>query len=112
MKNFFIYLLILSFSNSKNITIFLFEHFRHGARGPTEKDVFNEKWKGRGELTNIGGRMHYLLGVHNKNKYNNFINEIYNPDEILIYSSDKKRTISSILNQIQGMFQKILIIIF
>ncbi len=49
--------------------------------------------------------MHYLLGVHNKNKYNNFINEIYNPDEILIYSSDKKRTISSILNQIQGMFQ-------
>ena len=107
MKNIFIYLLILSFSISisKNITIFLFEHFRHGARGPTEKDVFNEKWKGKGELTNIGGRMHYLLGVHNKNKYNNFINEIYNPDEILIYSSDKKRTISSILNQIQGMFQ-------
>jgi hypothetical protein len=61
MKNFFIYLLILSFSNSKNITIFLFEHFRHGARGPTEKDVFNEKWKVKGGLTNLGGRMNYLL---------------------------------------------------
>jgi hypothetical protein len=25
--------------------------------------------------------MNYLLWVDNKNKYNNFINEIYNPDE-------------------------------
>jgi hypothetical protein len=26
-----------------------------------EKDIFNEEVKGKGELTNIGGRMHYLL---------------------------------------------------
>ena len=29
--------------------------------------------------------MNYLLGVDNKNKYNNFINEIYNPDEVYLF---------------------------
>ena len=50
-----------------------------------EKDIFNEELKGKGELTTIGGRMHYLLWVQNKNKYNNFINEIYNPDEVYLF---------------------------
>ena len=50
-----------------------------------EKDIFNKEWKGKGELTTIGGRMNYLLGVDNKNKYNNFINEIYNPDEVYLF---------------------------
>ena len=50
-----------------------------------EKDIFNDEVKGKGELTNIGGRMHYLLWVQNKNKDNNFINEIYNPDEVYFF---------------------------
>ena len=93
-------------SQSQNETIFLFEHFRHGARNPTQKDNFNITWKGKGELTEIGIRMQYLLGIHNNNKYKNFINQIFNPNEILIYSSDKNRTILSGLNQLQGMFNQ------
>ena len=98
--------LTLKKSKSENKTIFLFEHFRHGARNPTENDNFNISWKGKGELTEIGKRMQYLLGIHNNNKYKNFINENYNPNEILIYSSDKNRTILSGLNQLQGMFNQ------
>ena len=100
-------IITLSFKKTKsekNETIFLFEHCRHGARNPTEKDNLNISWKGKGELTAIGARMHYLLGIHNKNKYKDFLNEIFNPNEILIYSSDKNRTILSALNQLQGMY--------
>lgn len=50
--------------------------------------------------------MQHLLGINNKNKYKNFLNEIFNPNEILIYSSYKKRIILSTLNQIQGMYNQ------
>ena len=87
----FIFTSLISFISSSQI-LFVFEHIRHGARGPwkdldltTYTDIFGEYWQGLGELTPSGIRQHYLLGVRNRKKYNTFISEYYNPNEILVY---------------------------
>ena len=88
---------LLSFSISQNNRlVFLYTHFRHGARAPMDlddnyTDLVKEKWDNPGELTGIGQRMHYLLGLRNRIKYiknETFLNETFDPHEILIYSSN------------------------
>ena len=96
----FIYLLlinILSFKASEleDKLIFLGLHFRHGARAPQSinndyYDILKEKWTNPGELTGMGQRMHYILGLRNRIRYieqQKFISEKFDPHEILIYSS-------------------------
>ena len=114
--NIFLFYFIVIFINSKKLNeakeklLFVWQHFRHGARQPycsfddkNWKDILNEKWKGYGELTPLGMRMHYLLGISIKRKYSEFLNE-YNPKEILIKSTDVNRTILSSYSTIQGLF--------
>ena len=90
--------------------IFVFEQFRHGARGsvfatpPNYVDRYNVLWGGNGELTGVGMRMHYLLGVRNRIKYKNLISSKYDPREILVMSTDQNRTILSAQSQLLGMF--------
>ena len=108
--------IIILFINSKELNdpneklLFAWEHFRHGARQPYSsfddinwKDILNENWNGYGELTSLGMRMHYLLGISTKEKYKDFINE-YNPNEILIRSTDVNRTILSAFATLQGFY--------
>ena len=108
--------IIILFINSKELNdpneklLFVWEHFRHGARQPYSsfddinwKDILNENWNGYGELTPLGMRMHYLLGISTKEKYKYFINE-YNPNEILIRSTDVNRTILSAFATLQGLY--------
>ncbi len=89
---------------------FVFEMFRHGARGPWNgfkqnlTDTLGEQWEGVGELTEIGMRQHYLLGYRNRIRYQNFISESYDPKEIYIISTDVNRTIMSAYSQLQGLF--------
>ena len=63
--------IITSQNNSK--VLFVFEHCRHGARGMkdlfNDKDILNEKWIGKEELSSVGLRQHYLLGVLMRKKY-------------------------------------------
>ena len=112
----FIFYFIVIFINSKELNnaqeklLFVFQQFRHGARQPYRsfddknwKDIFKESWKGNGELTPIGMRMHYLLGINTKMKYNEFLKE-YNPNDILIRSTDVNRTILSGFSTLQGLF--------
>lgn len=90
--------------------LFVFEQARHGARAPWQtlntksEDIFGEKWSGVGELTSVGLRMHFLLGVRNKKRYTPFLNPYYDPNEILVYSTNTNRTIQSIGAQLQGLF--------
>ena len=105
----FLFSLLHTITESK--LLFVFEHIRHGARGPwkdldltTYKDIFEEVWKGLGELTPSGLRMHYLLGVRNRNKYKSFISPNFNANEMLVYSTDVNRTIMSVYAHLQGMF--------
>lgn len=97
--------------NDEGKLLFVWEHFRHGARGPYRsfdevnwKDLLNEKWNGEGELSSLGMRMHYLLGVSTKKKYSDFLSKSYNPNEILVTSTDVNRTILSAFSTLQGIY--------
>ena len=105
---------MITFSQNEKL-IFAELHIRHGARAPntldvngTGKDMFGIKWTAPGELTPMGKRMQYLLGLRNRKRYiidqKNFISEIYDPHEITVYSSDLNRTLQSAISHIQGFY--------
>ena len=97
--------------------IFVYEHSRHGIRGPSSeyKSLFNNKtfydeynihWEGDGELTLRGKMQHYILGIRNRYKYSNLLNyNEYNPNELLIHIINSPRVKESAYNQILGMFK-------
>ena len=96
-------LISFSISEDQDKLIFLYTHFRHGARAPQAVnasfyDMLGHQWINPGELTGMGQRLHYLLGLRNRIKYINetkFLSEKYEPNEILIFSSAVSRTIVS-----------------
>ena len=87
---------------------------RHGARAPyfgvqNGYDVYKEKWIQIEELSEVGKRMLYLLGVNVRKRYienNDFLDPIYNPNEIYVKSTDSNRTIESIYAFLQGLYPK------
>ena len=103
--------------------IFVYELVRNGARGPIASynslfidgvDEFRVSWigEGDGELSLIGKREHYDIGVRNRIKYGkgpsglgliDFSN--YDPEEILIHVADTNRTHQSINSELIGMYQ-------
>jgi len=91
----------------------IIDFFRHGARAPLTVDsqgldMLNIKWEnGKGALTNIGIRQHYLAGVNIRNKYvdgKKLFSEYFNPDEFSISSTDIDRTIVSAYSRVLGIF--------
>ncbi len=108
----FLLFLISHISIINSELLFVFEHFRHGARGPWEnvnvstgKDILNETWNGLGELTGPGMRMHYLGGYADKKRYEKFINFTkYNKNEFMIFSTLLNRTILSAYAHLIGMY--------
>ena len=92
---------------------FVFEHFRHGSRSPNrfidkikEMDFINATWReGAGELTYLGIFQHYLIGIRNKIRYSKFLSSKYNPQEILIYSTNLNRTKTSGYAQLLGLYE-------
>ena len=115
--NYLLFLIILNmihFSKSQKL-IYAEIHFRHGARSPTglkDKengiDSLGVKWSAPGELTGVGKRMQYLLGLRNRQRYitgkEKFLSEKYDPHELIIFSSNVNRTIQSVGAQIQGFY--------
>ena len=91
--------------------IFVFEHVRHGTRTPpfsedsTYTDQFGTKWEGNGELTAIGKRIHYILGVQNRIKYSSLLDfSKFNPKEIQIFSTNSVRTLKSLEAELHAMY--------
>ena len=109
----FAILSLLLFNNCSNEKIiFSFQLNRHGARSPYSGvkngiDVYKEKWIKNGELTDIGKRQLYLLGVKVRKRYIDefkLLSREYNPQEIYIRSTDHNRTIESIYSFLQGLY--------
>ena len=111
-------IILFSFSFSENNTeqlIFVVTHFRHGSRAPqyvndSFMDLVGEKWTNPGELTGMGKRMHYLLGLTNRKRYiehKQFLSERFDPHEILIYSSLVNRALLSASSHLQGLYPQI-----
>lgn len=94
--------------------IFVLTHFRHGARAPQKYfddklkvDYALEKWDSPGELTAMGKRMHYALGLRNRERYitnTSFLSPKFDPHEMLIYSTRFNRTLLSVAAQLQGLY--------
>ena len=100
-----------SYKNKEDKLLFVWKHFRHGARGPyiavnlkNHIDFIGETWNTVGELTPLGLRMHYLLGYSTKNYYKNFISEKYNPNELYITSTNVNRTLLSVYSFLKGFY--------
>ena len=92
--------------------IFASTHFRHGARAPNSIDSdsldrVGEHWPAPGQLTPVGMRMQYLLGLRNHKRYiedYKLLSPTYDPHEILVYSTNYNRTLMSVFSQIQGLY--------
>ena len=104
---------LIQFSSNEKL-IFASLHSRHGARAPlncddNHKDFLGEKWTNPGELTAIGHRMEYVLGLRNRQryitgKYKKFLSDQYDPHEILVCSTNVNRTLLSMTSQLQGLY--------
>jgi len=89
---------------------------RHGARAPLSlnekgEDLLGIQWGAPGELTPIGKRMEYLLGLRNRERYikrnernESFLSEEFDPHELVVFSSDINRTLLSMQSQLQGLY--------
>ena len=114
-QNIFIFLFIIILNNTieEEELRWAFEIFRHGARTPYSgmnkdfQDCFGTQWNGVKELTGVGLRQHFLVGYRNRIRYmeeNHLINNIYDPREVYLISTDTNRTIMSANAQVQGLF--------
>ena len=115
MKEYFLLLIIFQlfyFTLLQDRLVFLYTHFRHGARAPQRigdnfYDMLGEFWNTPGELTGVGQRMQYILGLRNREKYikkEKFLSETYDAHEILIHSTNYNRTMVSCSSQLQGFY--------
>ena len=103
---------LFSLNQSKDNIIFTWQMHRHGARAPylgvkDGIDVYKEKWTQIEELSDVGKRMLYLLGVKVRKRYvddYHLLSEEYDPQEIYIRSTDVNRTIESIESFLQGLY--------
>lgn len=123
MNYFFFILLfnIIKIIYSERKLIFVYEHVRHGARAPSSGynsyfengvDEYRVNWTFDGELSPIGKKQHYLLGVRNRLRYgkeNSGLGLIdftkYDPREILIHATEYNRTHQSINSELYGMYE-------
>ena len=111
---FLLFNIITNFFFSKSEKLIFTELLsRHGARAPlilneNGKDLLGIEWRAPGELTPIGKRMEYLLGLRNRERYikrnDSFLSEKFDPHEIVVFSSDINRTLSSMQSQLQGLY--------
>ena len=109
-KNIFLIIKIIFISFSSQKLLFVNVHFRHGARSPVYyidsnlNDYFGIKWENDGYLTFRGKFQAFLNGIKHRQKYSKFLSNTYNPNEIIAYSSNFSRTISTCENYLNGLF--------
>ena len=97
-------------SDEKGQLVFVYTHFRHGARGPAYNltvdgiDYFGFNWKNPQDLTAVGMRMHYTLGIRNRKRYQGLLSKTFDPREVIVKSTNFNRTIQSAYSQLQGLY--------
>ncbi|KAF5291953.1 hypothetical protein FQR65_LT11353 [Abscondita terminalis] len=86
--------------------------FRHGQKasdpyGTYPKDpLINETYYpyGPGELTNVGKRMEFTLGKKLRQRYGNFLNNLYTPEKVYAVSTYRRRAKMSLELVLAGLF--------
>lgn len=85
---------------------FVAEFVRHGARAPIYKNAGNFLVPD-GCLTASGMRQRYLMGKMNRQRYIDqykLVDDVYNPSQIEIKSTDVLRTIQSSYAELLGLY--------
>ena len=109
--------LLLSFTYSVDIyynhtslednLYFVFSTFRHGARRTYySHDYFGNKVDSPTSLTPYGAIQHLEIGKSYRERYSNFLNMSFDPNQIYARSSAIERTIVSTQKQLEGLFGK------
>ena len=115
----FLYLIILSNSSvsdiyynhtsSDNNLYFVLSTFRHGARYTFSwTDYFGNTVPAIGALTAYGAQQHLEIGKKYRERYSNFLNMSFDPNQMYIRSSDVNRTVISTLKELEGLFGKVI----
>lgn len=87
-------------------TVLVVEIARHGARVPIY-NIGNVSWVkglGKGELTPVGNRQHFLLGKEMANRYPNLLQQDLLGSEYYVRSSNFQRTTTSAISHLMGMW--------
>ena len=98
--------IIAKAKKSTDNVVMIFEMARHGSRAPIYKLGPNSQWVsdiGAGELTNVGIRQCYNLGVNTKTRYENLLGTEMAYNEYFIYATNFNRTIMSAVSHFQGL---------
>ena len=88
-------------------TIFVFEHFRHGARSPlfymssNFTDALNIQWDNFGDINNLGKKQHFLSGYQKLKKYKHLLED---PSYILCHTTNLSRTKTSLKYHLLGIY--------
>ena len=94
-------------SNEEKNLYFVFSSFRHGARKPfVYVDIFKNKIKNPGKLTQFGAKQHLNIGKTNRKRYFHFLNlsnKTFNTEQIIVRSSNIPRTFLSTKMQLQSL---------
>lgn len=83
------------------------EFFRHGAREPLFDYYDSNTYPSKGELTSVGMRQHYNLGLILRHEYIDqmkFLSQEYDSSELYVSSTNLNRTITSALSQLYGLY--------
>lgn len=96
----------LAIKRSTDNVVFMVEMARHGARAPIHQvyEVDWVKYAGVGELTPVGQRQRYLLGLNTKERYPLFFQNKLKFNEYWTRSTFFNRTIMSAFSHHMGMF--------
>lgn len=90
--------------------VFVSALYRHGDRTPVTSyptDPYNNLsyWPvGWGQLTNIGKCQHYELGQWLRQRYSEFLTEVYSREDIYVRSTDVDRTLMSAASNLAGLY--------
>ena len=107
LKIFFLFL--TKFSLYYSTLLFTNIHFRHGIRTAVYRmhkksiDLFGKEWHNIGELTPPGIRQLYLTGVKHYYRYEKFLSNFCQPNEISAFSTNITRTIQSANVYLSGL---------
>lgn len=84
--------------------------FRHGDRAPVDMyptDPYKDRsnWPvGFGQLTPRGKMMQFRLGQFLRKRYENFLSDTYDENDIYVRSSDVDRTLMSAMSNLAGLY--------
>lgn len=106
-----LFLSLLNLISPAQKLLFVYEHVRHGARGPifhsSKKyiDQYGTDWGCSGELTWVGHRQHYVIGVRNRQRYSSLLDfNNYDPKQLEVKSTPVNRVVESIESELLAMF--------